>query len=102
MTEVTTYSNWCEWDQLDGVNLEHDEAIRLRFPDGHEAEISVRLNSFSREESDMGPPCTIPHRIAYVDLKIHGVTASVRLAGSGILVERCRTTASERGVDVPE
>lgn len=81
MKPITTYSNWCYFDQLDGKNLEDGETLRLRFRDGTEKEIKISVECFEETISDMGSPCQIPHRKAYTALKVHGTEFKLPLVG---------------------
>ena len=87
--EVTQYSNWGYWDQLNGKTLEKGEEIVVRWPDGGlDCACVVDTIEWGESYSDMGSPTTIPHAVALAVIPIRGATVRVVLRGSGLKAVR--------------
>lgn len=81
MKTIELYSNWCEYDRLDGSNVIDGEELCVQFPDGTTLDLRVTVVESSYEISDMGHPCRVPVRRAYWDTKVRGVPVRVPLRG---------------------
>lgn len=81
MNKIERYSNWCEYDQLDGNTLIDGEELCVQFPDGTSLDLRVTVVESSYEASDMGHPWRVPVRKAYWETKVRGIPVRVPLVG---------------------
>lgn len=81
MKNIIRYSNWGDWDQLDGKTLEDGEKLRVEFPDGTIKDIEVTMVKSTYDVSDMGTPYTCKSELAYIRSSIFGVSVFVPLIG---------------------
>jgi hypothetical protein len=95
MQEITIYGNWCDYDQLDGRNVEDGERMLLRWPDGVTEEHVVRVEKRMGQTGDMGHMCDLPIRKAYIEHTVHDVTIKIMLYGTGVCLQRLSSEAVE-------
>lgn len=95
MNKVETYSNWCEIDRLDGIDLVDGEFVHVLWPDGTETKGRVIVAKSSYEISDMGHPWTVPASKSYLKVKINGQYTQIALAGTNIKLERAKTRSKK-------
>jgi hypothetical protein len=88
MKKVETYSNWCEIDRLDGIDLEDGERITCQWPNGKKTKETIVLNKRSYTVNDMGHPWEVQVQEALIKASINGIECKIRLAGKDILCER--------------
>lgn len=81
MKRIKALKNWCDIDQLEGVDLKDGEKLRVEFKDKTVEVVKIKVEPSSYETSDMGHPYTIPVRKAVVTKKVAGVTVQVPLVG---------------------
>ena len=81
MKKITTYSNWCYIDRLEGQDLMSGDMLRMVFPDGTETKEKVLVEEYNEPSSDHGHPITIPIKKAFVWRKVSGIKTKVYLAG---------------------
>jgi hypothetical protein len=82
MSFITRYSNWCYYDQLDGVNLEDGELLNVLFPDEIERVVAVSLQKHTQYVMEQGGHNTpIPIRQAYYETACCGVMVKIPLIG---------------------
>lgn len=92
MKQITRYSNWCEYDQLDGVDLVDGEHLLVEWPDGNKERVTIRVMTDSYETSDMGHRCDIPTKTAHVVKDVNGVAVKVPLLGVKAKRVKCKHT----------
>ena len=80
--KIETYSNWCHFDRLDGVDLVDGDRLIITFPDGKERLVKaiVQREDYTTYEQG-GHHTNIPVRRAYAETSVWGVPVKLPLAG---------------------
>lgn len=81
MKKITTLNNWCEIDQLDGIDLKSNERLKVKFPNGQVIEVTCFIQESSYTTSDMGRPYVVPVKKATIRTKWKGQPCFVPIAG---------------------
>jgi hypothetical protein len=81
MNKITRYGNWCEHDQLDGVDLVNGEFLIVEWPDGTRAGVRIFVDTTPGAYSDHGHEYPLSRKIAYARSKVRGVPVNVPLLG---------------------
>lgn len=81
MSKIITRSNWGEYDQLDGIDLQAGEVLIVEWPSGTISEETVRIKETSQRVSEQGGFTDITTRRAYIEFDHHGCNARVYLRG---------------------
>jgi hypothetical protein len=81
MSIIETDLNWCEVDQLDGIDLIDREKLKIIFPNGEEVTKEIKIVESSYETNDMGAAYIIPCRKAHIESKWKGQPCLIPLAG---------------------
>jgi hypothetical protein len=90
------YSNWGDWEQLDGKTLVDGEALRVTWPDGSTLDALVKVVDHGQAISDHGSSYTGSRVRAYVEIDYRGVRALVPIRGLEAERRLHETTAGER------
>lgn len=88
MNKIEIYKNWCEIDQLNGINLEDGEVLKVKWPNGEITVETIILEKTSYQVSDHGHPWDVAVNRAYAQTECRGVKCLLRLSGKDILCER--------------
>lgn len=78
---VTRYSNWAEYDQLNGKTLEEGEVLNVIWPDGTRDRVIVTVKTDAHRILEQGGYYTIKTAIAYVKSLYFGQEVLVPLLG---------------------
>lgn len=82
MSKVTTYSNWCEIDQLDGKDIVDGETLLVKWPDGTKEVYEARVKKWSVPMMEQGGHTwNTPHSQAFVLVRYRGKLVEIALAG---------------------
>lgn len=79
MEKIKRYSNWCEVDQLDGVDLKNNEVLKLKFPDGKVRKTKIKVKKTKEFVSDHGHSEQIPVSEAFIEIAQFGAKALVSI-----------------------
>lgn len=81
MSRIERYSNWCEIDRLDSIDLKEGEFLQVFWPNGDIEILVCGINSHSYTISDHGHPYSVPVREAYIHANYKGQPIKVELLG---------------------
>lgn len=81
MTRIVNYSNWGDWEQLDGKTLVDGEALRITWPDGSTLDALIRVVDHGQTISDHGNSYRGERVRAYVEMDMRGVRTLVPIRG---------------------
>lgn len=81
MNKIERYSNWCDIDRLDGVDIYDGEPLFVRFPDGACKGVEVVVKQSTYPVSEQGGQWNHRESLAYAQIDYHGVKALVPLVG---------------------
>lgn len=81
MKPIEIYSNWCNFDRLDGKDLKDGENLRIQWPDGSVTLNVIKVRKSEYPYNDMGVQTTIPESKAYVEVLYRGLLTEVRIHG---------------------
>jgi hypothetical protein len=69
-----------------GLKFENGQTVRVRFPDGTEASLPVRLRHTSTTVGDMGHTYPVEFDLPYIAVTTHGVVTELTLDAPGLQV----------------
>jgi hypothetical protein len=81
MNKIERYSQWCEIDRLEGVDVKNGELLFVRFPNGHAQGVTAVVKVRNTSVSEQGGQYTMRESIAYAEAEYHGVKILVPLVG---------------------
>lgn len=85
---ITVLSNWCYYDQLDGVDLEHGEGLEILWADGKIEAHCIRVQEHETTGRD-----AVRIKEAFIDVNYRGSEIAVQLnKATGMKARRCPTT----------
>lgn len=78
---VVKYSNWGDWEQLNGETLVDGEALRITWPDGTLLDVLIKVIDHRQQISDHGHDSWGSDVRAYVEADYRGVRVLVPILG---------------------
>lgn len=91
MEKVKRYSNWCEIDRLNGIDLIDGEKLKIKWEDGSTSIEVIKVEKYIDKILEQGGYSDIQYSIAYVPIKFKGTKSFIGLSGTKIECERINT-----------
>jgi len=95
MKKIERYSNWCEIDRLDGVDLQDGEQLKVQWEDGTISIETVFVDKFHQRMSEQGGYYDVPYSIAHIYANCRGTKTPIKLIDSNIKCERINAPKPE-------
>jgi len=88
MKKVERYSNWCEIDRLNGIDLVDGEKLKIKWEDGSTSIEVIKVEKYIDKILEQGGYSDIKYSIAYVPINFKGTKSFIGLSGTKIECER--------------